>query len=77
MTTKKFDKSNQSKTFLRNNIIVAIIIIISLVTVTLSVAWFFLIPYARNLQDTNNVLPPDCYSINGKQICPKSSINGD
>lgn len=74
---KKIDKSNQSKTFLRKSIIVAIIIIISLVSVTLSVAWFFLIPYARNLEDANNVQPPDCYSINGEQICPKSTNVAD
>jgi hypothetical protein len=48
-----------------------VIIIISVVSVTLSVVWFFLIPHARNLENANNVLPPDCYSVNGKQICPK------
>jgi hypothetical protein len=73
MTLRKDnDKFNQSKRFLRKNIILAIIIVAG---AGIAVAvWFFFVSDAYNtINDTNNYLPPDCYSINGKQICPKKT----
>jgi hypothetical protein len=56
--------------FLRKNIIVAIIIVAG-AGIGFAV-WFFFISDAYNtLDDISNYLPPDCYSINGKQVCPK------
>jgi hypothetical protein len=69
---KENDKSNQSKRFLRKNIILAIIIVAGS-GIAFGV-WFFLISDAYNsTNDSSNYLPPGCYSINGKQICPKKT----
>jgi cytochrome c biogenesis protein CcdA len=49
------------------------LIILIAVAVIVFAIWFFVISDAYNaFQDTNNSLSPNCYSINGKQICPKT-----
>jgi hypothetical protein len=64
------DNSGPSKRLLRNNIILAIIIIAG-AGIAFAV-WFFFVSDAYNsIDEANNYLPPDCYSINGKQVCPK------
>jgi len=48
-------------------IIAAIIIAASILVVI-----FLIIPEKNELENANtNYLPPDCYSLNGKIICPK------
>jgi hypothetical protein len=43
------------------------------VAVIVFAIWFFVISDAYNsFEGTKNSLPPNCYSINGKQICPKT-----
>jgi hypothetical protein len=46
--------------------------VISVVSIIFG-AWYFLIPYIGNAQDTKYILPPDYYSVNGHQICPKKT----
>jgi len=33
--------------------------------------WYFLIEADKNADIKTPVLPPNCYSVNGQQICPK------
>jgi len=64
------DKSNRSFRFLNRKLILAIIIVAA-AGITFGI-WFFF-TYSDNAIDTSdNFLPPNCYSINGKQICPSS-----
>jgi hypothetical protein len=60
--------SNQSSRFRGRRFIVGIIILL-LAGLTFGV-WFFFI-YSDAIGNNDSFLPPDCYSINGKQICPK------
>jgi len=70
MSFRDVDKSNPSTRFFGRRLII-IIIIVAVVPITFAV-WFFFISDADNaFEDTKNVLPPNCYSINGKQTCPK------
>jgi flagellar basal body-associated protein FliL len=70
MSFRDADKSNRSRIFSGKSLII-IIIIVAVVPITFAV-WFFFISDADNaFEDTKNVLPPNCYSINGKQTCPK------
>jgi len=63
------DKSNSSMRFLRKKLII-VIIIVPVVSIIFAI-WFFFISDAYNaFEDTNKFLPPNCYSVNGKQICP-------
>lgn len=63
------DKSNRSFRFLNRKLIVAIIIVAA-AGITFGI-WFFFISDSDNAIDTSdNFLPPNCYSVNGKQICP-------
>jgi hypothetical protein len=61
--------SNHSRRLLGRRLILGIIIVL-VAGITFGV-WFFLISNSDNAIDTSeNFLPPNCYSINGKQICP-------
>jgi len=49
-------------------LLIAAIIIAAIILVVI----FVIIPEKNELEKTNtNYLPPDCYSLNGKIICPK------
>jgi hypothetical protein len=66
------ENSNQSRTFPGRRLILAIIIVL-----VASIAfgfWFFFISSPDNaIGNSDKYLPPNCYSINGKQICPPKS----
>ena len=64
------DKSRNSKLGQRKTIfLIAAIIIAAIILVVI----FLIIPEENELEKINtNYLPPDCYSLNGKIICPKS-----
>ena len=60
---------NRSSRFYNRKLILAIIIVL-VAGITFGV-WFFFNSNSDNAIDTSeNFLPPNCYSINGKQICP-------
>jgi hypothetical protein len=63
------DKANRSSRFVsRKLILVTIIVLVAGITFGV---WFFFISDSDNAIDTSdNFLPPNCYSVNGKQICP-------
>jgi hypothetical protein len=62
------DKSNRSFKFFNRKLILAIIIVAA-AGITFGI--WFLFTYSDNAIDTSdNFLPPNCYSINGKQTCP-------
>ena len=70
MSYRDVENSNRSVRFFEKKLFLAIIIV--LVAGIAFGAWFVFVFNAQNAEDTKNtVLPPDCYSINGKQICPK------
>jgi len=53
---------------LKTILLIAAIIIAAIILVVI----FVIIPEKNELEKTNtNYLPPDCYSLNGKIICPK------
>jgi hypothetical protein len=64
--------SNQSNRLLGRRLILGIIIVL-FVSISFGV-WFFVISGLDNAIGNNEkYLPPNCYSINGKQICPPKS----
>ncbi|MGI0031060.1 MAG: hypothetical protein ACRD80_05705 [Nitrososphaeraceae archaeon] len=58
-------KSTLSKFNKRKLIVMTIIISVAAIIIGI---WFFFIG-EHNFESTN-ILPPNCYMINGKQICP-------
>jgi hypothetical protein len=69
---KHVENSNQSKRLLGRGLNLAIII--ALVASLAFGVWFFFISGSDNaIGNSNKYLPPNCYSINGKQICPPKS----
>jgi hypothetical protein len=63
------ENSNQSRRLLGRRLILGIIIV--LVTSIAFGVWFFFIPALENdIGNSEKYLPPNCYSINGKHICP-------
>ena len=63
------DKSRYLRLGQRTTIMIIAAIIIA---ATILVLIFIIIPEKNELEKTNtNYLPPDCYSLNGKIICPK------
>jgi hypothetical protein len=73
MTLPKYvQNSNQQGRLIGRRLTLTIIIV--LVTGIMLGAWFFFISDLVNAIGKNdNYLPPNCYSINGKQICPPMS----
>jgi hypothetical protein len=63
------DKSTSMRRLFGKRLIIAIIIV-SAVPIAFSV-WFIFISDTDNDLDKKKVLPSDCYSVNGKQTCPK------
>ena len=48
-----------------------LVIIIVVVAGFVFGVWFFSISESDNaIQNSENYLPPNCYSVNGKQTCP-------
>jgi hypothetical protein len=66
------DNSNApSRFFGRRLILATIIVLVAGVTFGL---WFFFISDSNNAGENSDIhLPPICYSVNGKQICPPKS----
>jgi hypothetical protein len=66
------DNSNApSRFFGRRLILATIIVLVAGVTVGL---WFFFISDSNNAAENSDIyLPPNCYSVNGKQTCPPKS----
>jgi len=66
------DNSNApSRFFGRRLILATIIVLVAGVTFGL---WFFFISDSNNGTENSDIyLPPNCYSVNGKQTCPPKS----
>jgi hypothetical protein len=63
------DINNRSTRFFGKRILLAIIII--LIAGLSFAVWYFFISDSNNVAKNSDVyLPPNCYSVNGKQICP-------
>ncbi|HEX5920893.1 MAG TPA: hypothetical protein VFY55_03855 [Nitrososphaeraceae archaeon] len=63
------DKSGYTRLGQRTTITIIAAIIIA---ATILVLIFIIIPEKNQLEQTNtDYLPPDCYKLNGKIICPK------
>ena len=61
------DKSGMKKFFSKK---LTIVIIIVLIVGLIFGAWFFFIGDSDNsLEESDNFLPSNCYSVNDKQIC--------
>jgi len=45
-------------------------VIIVVVAVIIFAIWLFFISVENNPNYDNDVLPPNCYSLNGKKVCP-------
>jgi hypothetical protein len=60
-----------SRFFGRRLILAIIIVLVAGLTFGL---WFFFISDSNNAAENSDIyLPPNCYSVNGKQICPPKS----
>jgi hypothetical protein len=70
MTLPKYvQNSDQSSRLIGRRLCLAIIIL--LVSGIIFGSWFFFISDLDNvIWNNDNYLPPNCYLINGKQICP-------
>jgi hypothetical protein len=68
MSFRDVDKSDPSTRLIEKRLILAVLIV-SVLGIGFAF-WFFLDVY-DDFNDANNILPLDCYSLNGKQICPK------
>ena len=66
------DNSNApSRFFGRRLILATIIVLVAGVTFGL---WLFFISDSNNAAENSDIyLPPNCYSVNGKQTCPPKS----
>jgi hypothetical protein len=73
MTLPKYvQNSDQSSRLIGRRLGLAIIIV--LVSGIIFGSWFFFISDLDNvIWNNDNYLPPNCYSINGKHICPPKS----
>ena len=72
MTLPKHVQTDQSRWLIGRRL--GLVIIIVLVSGIMFGSWFFFISDIGNVFWNNDkYLPPNCYSINGKQICPPKS----
>jgi hypothetical protein len=69
---KHVEKSNQSRRILGGKLILAIIIVL-VANIAFGVLFFFISGSDNTIWNSDKYLPPNCYSINGKQICPSKS----
>ena len=67
MTVSDKTKNQSSKFFGNRIVLLIIIILVASVTVVLL---YSVIYQSDNVSKNNVVLPGNCYSINGQQICP-------
>ncbi|TLX86306.1 MAG: hypothetical protein E6L04_03660 [Thaumarchaeota archaeon] len=65
------DNSNAPSRFFGRRLILAIIIV--LVAGLTFGLWFFISDSNNAAENTDIYLPPNCYSVNGKQTCPPKS----
>jgi hypothetical protein len=70
MTSHKDDNSKPSSGFLGRRFILAVFIVL-IAGVAFGVWFFFISDSDNGIEDNGNFLPPNCYSINGKQTCSK------
>lgn len=64
--------SNLSRKLLGRRLILAIIVVL-VANIAFGVWFFFISGSDIAIWNSDKYLPPDCYSINGKQICPHKS----
>jgi len=55
---------------LGTKLVIMIIILIAGTGIILT-GWYFFIEAVKKTEIKTTVLPPNCYSVNGQQICPK------
>jgi hypothetical protein len=60
--------SNRSFRFFNRKLILAMIIV-AVAGITFGI-WFLFTNSNNAIDTSDNFLPPNCYSINGKQVCP-------
>ena len=65
------DNSNAPSRFFGRRLILAIIIV--LVAGLTFGLWFFISDSNNAAENSDIYLPPNCYSVNGKQTCPHKS----
>jgi hypothetical protein len=66
------DHSNAPSRFFGRRLILATLIVL-VAGLTFGV-WFFFISDSNNAAENSDIyLPPNCYSVNGKQTCPPKS----
>jgi hypothetical protein len=61
---------NQSNRLFGRKLIIGIIIIVLVATLAVGVWFFSISSLGLGIGNTEKYLPPNCYSINGNQICP-------
>jgi hypothetical protein len=66
---KSVNNDNRSNRLLGRNLIIAIIIVL-VATLVIGVCFFSVSSSGFGVGITEKYLPPNCYSINGNQICP-------
>ena len=71
MSFRGVDNSNSTKSFFGKKLMIVIIIVLA-AGLTFAVWFFFISDSNTAIENGDNFLPPPCYSINGKQICPKT-----
>lgn len=64
--------SNQSKRLLGGSLILGIIIVL-VASIAFGVWFLFISGLDNDIGNSEKYLSPNCYSINGKQICPPKS----
>jgi hypothetical protein len=64
---KDTDNSKQASKLASKKVMVIMIIVGAVI---LFAIWFFFIPGVYNPFYESDTLPPNCYSLNGKRICP-------
>lgn len=60
------DRKLTSSSFRKLNLLL-IAVIISVVAIIIGIGIFY---FGENMAEDTNILSPNCYIINGKQICP-------
>jgi hypothetical protein len=64
------ERSNASTKFFKRRLVLAIIMVLA-AGLAFGLWFFFIYDSHDAVEKSENYLPPNCYSINAKQICPK------
>jgi hypothetical protein len=64
-----YQNSNHSRRLPSRRLILGIIIVL-VASIAFGVWFFFISGWDNVIGNSEKYLPPNCYSINGKQICP-------